>query len=96
MNKSVKLAVAIYLGAILIVCGGYLIMILVGSVQGNDMRGSVLDADNTKIIENIDYNESATKKTSVKLNALPSTIELPNEVKTNIQQNTTASFSQPA
>lgn len=33
MNKSVKLAVAIYLGAILIVCGGYLIMILVGSVK---------------------------------------------------------------
>lgn len=96
MNKSVKLAVAIYLGAILIVCCGYLIMILVGSFQGNDMRGSVLDADNTKNIENIDYNESATHKTSVKLNVVPTTIELPKEVKSNMHFNTMAPASQHA
>ena len=96
MNKSVKLAVAIYLGAILIICCGYLIMILVGSFQGNDMRGSVLDADNTKNIENIDYNESAPHKTSVKLNVVATTIELPKEVKSNMHFNTMTPSSQHA
>jgi hypothetical protein len=53
MSKPVKLAVGIYLGTILIVCSGYLILILVGSFQGNDMRGDITDANNTRNFETI-------------------------------------------
>ncbi|MBF7025569.1 hypothetical protein [Staphylococcus kloosii] len=53
MSKPVKLAVGIYLGTILILCSGYLILILVGSFQGNDMRGAITDANNTRNFETI-------------------------------------------
>lgn len=61
MSKSVKLVVSIYLAVVAIICCSYLIMILVGSFQGNDMRGSVLDTDNTKNIENVDYINNTSK-----------------------------------
>lgn len=51
MSKPVRLAVGIYLGTILILCSGYLILILVGSFLGNDMRGAITDADNTRNLE---------------------------------------------
>lgn len=61
MSKSVKLVVSIYLAVVAIICCSYLIMILVGSFQGNDMRGSVLDTDNSKNIENVDYINNTSK-----------------------------------
>lgn len=70
MSKSVKLVVSIYLAVVVIICCSYLIMILVGSFQGNDMRGSVLDMDNTKNIENVDYINNTSK--SLESNASPS------------------------
>lgn len=70
MSKSVKLVVSIYLAVVVIICCSYLIMILVGSFQGNDMRGSVLDTDNTKNIENVDYINNTLK--SSESNASPS------------------------
>lgn len=70
MSKSVKLVVSIYLAVVVIICCSYLIMILVGSFQGNDMRGSVLDTDNTKNIENVDYINNTSK--SLESNASPS------------------------
>lgn len=70
MSKSVKLVVSIYLAVVVIICCSYLIMILVGSFQGNDMRGSVLDTDNTKNIENVDYINNTSK--SSESNASPS------------------------
>jgi len=53
MSKPVRLAVGIYLGTILILCSGYLILILVGSFLGNDMRGAITDADNTRNLETV-------------------------------------------
>lgn len=53
MSKPVKLAVGIYLGTILILCIGYLILILIGSFQGNDMRGVITDANHTRNFETI-------------------------------------------
>lgn len=70
MSKSVKLVVSIYLAVVVIICCSYLIMILVGSFQGNDKRGSVLDTDNTKNIENVDYINNTSK--SSESNASPS------------------------
>ncbi|MFQ3905547.1 hypothetical protein ABLV94_07770 [Staphylococcus sp. Mo2-7] len=40
MSKSVKLVVSIYLGVVFLITCSYLIMILVGSMQGNDMKGA--------------------------------------------------------
>ncbi|PNZ68456.1 hypothetical protein E2556_02715 [Staphylococcus croceilyticus] len=45
MTKPVKIAVSIYLAIILLGCSSYLIFILLGSLQGNDMSRSVLDTD---------------------------------------------------
>ncbi|MBF7018025.1 hypothetical protein [Staphylococcus durrellii] len=53
MSKPVKLAVGIYLGTILILCCGYLVLILIGSFQGNDMRGAITDANNTRNLESV-------------------------------------------
>ena len=53
MSKPIRLAVGIYLGTILILCSGYLILILVGSFLGNDMRGAITDADNTRNLETV-------------------------------------------
>ena len=48
MEKSVKLAVGIYLAIILIICSIYLAFIL-GSLNGKDMSNSVLDTDHSRI-----------------------------------------------
>lgn len=61
MSKSVKLAVGIYLGTILLVCCAYLIMILVGSFQGNDMRGAIIDADNSRNLETVGDRENPSQ-----------------------------------
>ena len=45
MAKPVKVAVGIYLALVLLACSSYLIFILIGSLQGNDMSHSVLDTD---------------------------------------------------
>lgn len=45
MAKPVKIAVGIYLSLVLLACSSYLIFILIGSLQGNDMSNSVLDTD---------------------------------------------------
>ena len=49
MEKSVKLAVGIYLAIILIICSSYLAFILIGSLNGKDMSNSVLDTDHSRI-----------------------------------------------
>ena len=49
MEKSVKLAVGIYLAIILIICSIYLAFILIGSLSGKDMSNSVLDTDHSRI-----------------------------------------------
>ncbi len=49
MEKSVKLAVGIYLAIILIICSIYLAFILIGSLNGKDMSNSVLDTDHSRI-----------------------------------------------
>ena len=41
-------------------------MLLVGSFQGNDMRGAVLDSDNTKNIENVDYINNSSQSSKLK------------------------------
>lgn len=71
MSKPVKLVVSIYLAVVAIICCGYLIMILVGSFQGNDMRGSVLDADSTKNIENVDNIDNTSNSTTTESTAVP-------------------------
>lgn len=63
MSKSVKLVVSIYLAIVAIICCGYLVMLLVGSFQGNDMRGAVLDTDNTRHIENVNETNNASQST---------------------------------
>ena len=45
MAKPVKIAVGIYLALVLLACSSYLVFILIGSLQGNDMSHSVLDTD---------------------------------------------------
>ena len=42
LTKPVKIAISIYLAMVLLVCSSYLVLILVGSLQGNDMSSSVL------------------------------------------------------
>ncbi|PNZ89205.1 hypothetical protein BUY43_00075 [Staphylococcus devriesei] len=49
MSKPVKIAVGIYLAIVLLMCSSYLALILVGSLQGNDMSNSVLDSDHRHI-----------------------------------------------
>lgn len=49
MAKPVKIAVGIYLSLVLLACSSYLIFILIGSLQGNDMSNSVLDTDHRYI-----------------------------------------------
>lgn len=63
MSKSVKLVVSIYLAVVAIICCAYLVMLLVGSFQGNDMRGAVLDTDNTRHIENVNETNNASQST---------------------------------
>lgn len=58
MSRSVKFAVSIYLTIVAVLCCSYLIMILIGNFQGNDMRGAVLDADNNKNVEQINQNDN--------------------------------------
>ncbi|RIP37208.1 hypothetical protein BUZ14_01275 [Staphylococcus gallinarum] len=64
MSRSVKFAVSIYLTVVAVLCCSYLIMILIGTFQGNDMRGAVLDADNNKNIESLnkDNNTNDSQK----------------------------------
>ena len=50
MEKSVKLAVGIYLAIILIICSIYLAFILIGSLSGKVI--SVLDNDHSRINNN--------------------------------------------
>ena len=52
LTKPVKIAISIYLAMVLLVCSSYLVLILVGSLQGNDMSSSVLDTQtiNTLIV----------------------------------------------
>lgn len=61
MSKPVKLTVSLYLIIVALITCGYLIMILVGSFQGNDMHGAVLDTDNTRHIENVDETNNTSK-----------------------------------
>ncbi|MCI2946831.1 hypothetical protein FH144_00070 [Staphylococcus caledonicus] len=49
MATPVKIAVGIYLAIVLLMCSSYLVLILVGSLQGNDMSNSVLDSDHRHI-----------------------------------------------
>ncbi|WP_059747592.1 hypothetical protein [Staphylococcus haemolyticus] len=49
LTKPVKIAISIYLAMVLLVCSSYLVLILVGSLQGNDMSSSVLDTDHQHI-----------------------------------------------
>ncbi|SCS38652.1 hypothetical protein [Staphylococcus caeli] len=71
MSKPVKLVVSIYLAAVAIICCGYLLMILVGSFQGNDMKGSVLDADSSKNIENVDNIDNTSNATPTESTTVP-------------------------
>lgn len=85
MSKSVKLVVSIYLGVVFLITCSYLIMILVGSMQGNDMKGAVLDTDKPTNIENVEYNnEASSEKTTTESNRVPDELQsnLTNSLKT--------------
>ncbi|MDG0843742.1 hypothetical protein M4L39_09820 [Staphylococcus equorum] len=85
MSKSVKLVVSIYLGVVFLITFSYLIMILIGSIQGNDMKGAVLDTANPTNLENVEYNnESSSGKTSTESNSVPDELQsnLTNTLKT--------------
>ncbi|MGW9856394.1 hypothetical protein ACUXIR_000837 [Staphylococcus hominis] len=62
MTKPVKIAVGIYLALVLLACSSYLVFILIGSLQGNDMSNSVLDTDH-RYINNVskDSNQDLNK-----------------------------------
>ncbi|RTX90134.1 hypothetical protein E2558_06015 [Staphylococcus pragensis] len=81
MTKPVKIAVSIYLAFILLACSSYLIFILVGSLQGNDMSRSVLDTD-PHHIDNVTKtsNEDIRELNMNKANELPK-----DEIATNTQ-----------
>ena len=70
MEKSVKLAVGIYLAIILIICSIYLAFILIGSLNGKDMSNSVLDTDshinNTSRNSNEDVTSSNNESNNTK------------------------------
>ena len=61
MAKSRKIVISIYLGTVFIACTTYLALILIGSLQGNDMSNSVLDTDHRYINH---YKEAAKSDTS--------------------------------
>ncbi|HLR19410.1 MAG TPA: hypothetical protein VK115_05760 [Staphylococcus sp.] len=76
MSKSVKFVVSIYLTVVVLICCTYLAMILVGSLQGNDMRDAVLDTNNTKDIENVEYNNnSSSDKTTTESSSMPDELQ---------------------
>ncbi|MCE5038825.1 hypothetical protein [Staphylococcus auricularis] len=54
MSKYKRFILTLYLGVISLVTISYLLMILIGSIQGNDMKGAALDADNTNHSKFID------------------------------------------
>lgn len=60
MTKSVKIAVGIYLALVLLACSSYLIFILIGSLQGNDMSNSVLDTDHRYINNSSSHSSNYT------------------------------------
>ena len=65
MAKPVKIAVGIYLALVLLACSSYLIFILIGSLQGNDMSHSVLDTDHRYINNHSQFpNETINKNES--------------------------------
>ncbi|MEJ7218718.1 hypothetical protein [Staphylococcus gallinarum] len=71
MSRSVKFAVSIYLTVVAVLCCSYLIMILIGTFHGNDMRGAVLDADNNKNVENINKNNNSKEATTSETSRIP-------------------------
>lgn len=73
MRKPVKLAIGIYLGTILIICCSYLILILIGSVQGNDMKGAVTDVSHT---EQVKGSTATTTNSNSKLYKLSQNLQL--------------------
>ncbi|KRG08344.1 hypothetical protein [Staphylococcus sp. NAM3COL9] len=84
MSKSVKLVVSIYLGVVFLITCSYLIMILVGSIQGNDRKGAVLDTIEPTNIENVEYNNESSGKTTTESNSIPNELHsnLTNTLKT--------------
>ncbi|OEL04379.1 hypothetical protein [Staphylococcus casei] len=71
MSRPVKLTVSIYLVIVSVLTCSYLILILIGSIQGNDMKNSVLDTDNSKRVENVDHINNTSKQTT-ETNSVPS------------------------
>ena len=64
MAKPVKIAVGIYLALVLLACSSYLIFILIGSLQGNDMSHSVLDTDHRYINNRSQSSHETINKTN--------------------------------
>ena len=64
MAKPVKIAVGIYLSLVLLACSSYLIFILIGSLQGNDMSNSVLDTDHRYINNSSQSSHETINKTN--------------------------------
>ncbi|WP_436962909.1 hypothetical protein [Staphylococcus succinus] len=71
MSRPVKLTVSIYLVIVSVLTCSYLILILIGSMQGNDMKNSVLDTDNSKRVENVDHINNTSKQTTTETNSVP-------------------------
>ncbi|WP_145475117.1 hypothetical protein [Staphylococcus pettenkoferi] len=61
MRKPVKMAIGIYLTVMLLGCSTYLILILIGSLQGNDMRGAVQDANSYKKVKHVSEIPSSSR-----------------------------------
>ena len=70
MRKPVKMAIGIYLTVMLLGCSTYLILILIGSLQGNDMRGAVQDANSYKKVEHVSQIPSSSRSDLYLYNAL--------------------------
>ncbi|MCY1621434.1 hypothetical protein NW117_11885 [Staphylococcus pettenkoferi] len=70
MRKPVKMAIGIYLAVMLLGCSTYLILILIGSLQGNDMRGAVQDANSYKKVKHVSQIPSSSKSDLYLYNAL--------------------------
>lgn len=83
MRKPVKLAISIYLGTILIICCSYLILILIGSMQGNDMKGAVTDVRST---EHIKSTSTSTSNTDSQLYKLSQNLQIQTISTSNNQQ----------
>ncbi|PTE69677.1 hypothetical protein BUY46_02855 [Staphylococcus devriesei] len=85
MAKPVKIAVGIYLAIVLLMCSSYLVLILVGSLQGNDMSNSVLDSeyrhinsvtkDSTENISNTELNKASAATSEVAKDETTSTTD---------------------